>query len=271
MTLSDAQLNRPQGVAVHPQTSDIYVTSYLSHKLCRFNGQSGSLISCRNQWNMSSGTTITLLYPRGVTIAPDGRIVVTDNHRVIVIDDDVVTRVWGDMGNFGSNLGQFHYPYQTAIDPAGKIYVPDYTNKRVQILDTKSDSVTLLGETVVSNSTSAAAINPTTGEILILLYSRILIFTESGEYKRSQGLTFWAKSICFGPHGYAYVTDQTNKAVHVFHSTRWSSVQSLGRVGDVCAGCFGNPNSVAVDKNNGNLVVSDYAKNRVLVFKIGGA
>ncbi|HTY41726.1 MAG TPA: NHL repeat-containing protein [Thermoanaerobaculia bacterium] len=72
--------------------------------------------------------------PRGITVAPDGRVWVTDvgNHRVASFDALLQDR--RNVGHKGTELGEFTNPTGIAAAPSGEIYVADTGNKRIQVL-----------------------------------------------------------------------------------------------------------------------------------------
>jgi sugar lactone lactonase YvrE len=77
--------------------------------------------------------TVRDLYgPRGIAVAPDGRVWVADtgNHRVVSYDEQL-----SDMkviGQKGSGPGQFSSPIGIAAASSGLVYVADTGNKRIQ-------------------------------------------------------------------------------------------------------------------------------------------
>ncbi len=72
--------------------------------------------------------------PRGIAIAPDGRVWVADvgNHRVVSFDGLLEDR--RIFGAKGSEPGQFSSPTGIAASPSGEIYVADTGNRRIQVL-----------------------------------------------------------------------------------------------------------------------------------------
>ena len=72
--------------------------------------------------------------PRGVAVAPDGRVWVTDtgNHRVVSYDPLLQDPKM--IGKRGSGPGEFTSPVGIAAAPSGAIYVADAGNQRIQVL-----------------------------------------------------------------------------------------------------------------------------------------
>ncbi len=72
--------------------------------------------------------------PRGITVAPDGRVWVSDtgNHRVVSFDALLQDR--HSYGHKGAGPGEFSSPTGIAASPSGEIYVGDTGNRRVQVL-----------------------------------------------------------------------------------------------------------------------------------------
>lgn len=74
-------------------------------------------------------------YPSYITVAPDGRILVTDsiNSRIQIFDAEGT--YLSEFGSLGEQIGQFGKPKGTALDSFGNIYVVDGQVGWVQILN----------------------------------------------------------------------------------------------------------------------------------------
>ncbi len=83
--------------------------------------------------------------PTGVVVAADGSIFVADghdegaNHRVMKFSAaGAFIKAWGQLG---SAAGQFNVPHALAMDSAGRLYVADRDNNRVQIFDQEGNFI----------------------------------------------------------------------------------------------------------------------------------
>ena len=79
-------------------------------------------------------------HPTEMIAHPNGDIYVTDGYRNARVhrfthDGRLITS-WGTPGKA---QGEFHLPHSIAIDPAGKLYVADRANKRIQIFSPDGD------------------------------------------------------------------------------------------------------------------------------------
>ncbi|HVQ53843.1 MAG TPA: SMP-30/gluconolactonase/LRE family protein, partial [Thermoanaerobaculia bacterium] len=79
--------------------------------------------------------------PRGVAVAPDGRVWVTDtgNHRVVSYDP--LLQDPKSFGKRGTAAGEFTSPVGIAVAPSGLVYVADAGNRRIQVLSASGDLV----------------------------------------------------------------------------------------------------------------------------------
>ena len=124
---SQHQIKHPTGIAVDDM-DNIYVSSV--HKLQKLTS-SGELIKCVG-WR--GGKEGEFDDPRGVTLY-DNQVFVCDrdNHRIQVFDLELI--FVRSIGSRGNGRGEFDAPRDVKFDIAGNMYVADYYNSRVQVLD----------------------------------------------------------------------------------------------------------------------------------------
>jgi YYY domain-containing protein len=110
--------------AVAIGNDSVYVADTWNGRLQRF--------SMDGEWKAKA---IELYGPRGVAVAKDGKVWVTDtgNHRLAVYDADLGHRQI--VGKRGSGNGEFSSPVGIAAAPTGDVYVADTGNHRIQVFD----------------------------------------------------------------------------------------------------------------------------------------
>ncbi len=81
------------------------------------------------------GTAAGLFGPRGVAVAADGRVWVTDTGNNQVRSYDSALASFQAIGKRGPGPGEFSSPVGIAGGPDGKIYVADIGNRRIEVLD----------------------------------------------------------------------------------------------------------------------------------------
>jgi sugar lactone lactonase YvrE/4-amino-4-deoxy-L-arabinose transferase-like glycosyltransferase len=84
------------------------------------------------QWPISGANTFDSPH---IQLGPGGQIFITDPEAHVVIAYDGAGRPLGQWGGFGSAAGQFHKPISLDFDGAGRIYVADANNHRVQVFE----------------------------------------------------------------------------------------------------------------------------------------
>ncbi|MFZ3372684.1 MAG: hypothetical protein WA131_06655, partial [Desulfitobacteriaceae bacterium] len=74
-----------------------------------------------------------LALPRGIAVLQNEQIIVVDTllHRVRAFDA-VGNELWS-IGGMGSGNGLFYFPNSLCLDAAGKIYVADRENNRIEV------------------------------------------------------------------------------------------------------------------------------------------
>jgi DNA-binding beta-propeller fold protein YncE len=84
------------------------------------------------QWPISGANTFDSPH---IEVGPGGQVFITDPEAHVVIAYDGTGRPLGQWGGFGSAAGQFHKPISLAFDDAGRVYVTDAYNHRVQVFE----------------------------------------------------------------------------------------------------------------------------------------
>jgi DNA-binding beta-propeller fold protein YncE len=115
-------LREPCGVAI--RGDDLYVADTWNGRIQYF--------TLAGEWK---ATASGLYGPRGVAVAPDGKVWVTDtgNNQLVVYDPALAQP--RTLGKKGSGPGEFSGPVGIAAGPSGSIYVADVMNRRIQVWD----------------------------------------------------------------------------------------------------------------------------------------
>lgn len=117
------QLKDPCGIAIRGE--DVYLADTWNGRVTHFT-LSGA----------SRGKAPGDFYgPRGVAVAPDGRVWVADtgNDRVVVCEKDLSGPKF--FGKKGEGPDQLSSPVGIAVAASGRVYVADSVNRRIQVLD----------------------------------------------------------------------------------------------------------------------------------------
>lgn len=139
----DGEFNEPWGIAVS-QSGDIYVADTWNHRIEKFDSSGrfvtkwGGFGDTKGQLNAQEGQ---FWGPRGIAVAPNGNVMVTDtgNKRVQLFDSQgkFISLFGGD----GTAPGNLREPVGIAVDRSGNIYVADTWNRRIQKFDSQQRPV----------------------------------------------------------------------------------------------------------------------------------
>lgn len=222
------RLNMPQSAAAAPD-GRIVVADTFNHRVQVFTpggahlftiGGLGSLGIPSDQvplipgyaGNVNGASTASeprMFFPSGVDVDANGTIAVADtyNHRILIYTADgaFVRTVgqWGEAGwsDVNASLGRMAYPYQVAVrrgtrlgdptDTAGRLYVLDQGNQRVQVFDAAFHPLFAFGGRDASSSLpgnfewpNGLAVDAARGQIFVADGNnhRVQVFSETGAF-----------------------------------------------------------------------------------------
>ncbi len=132
----EGQFRKPHGLAIGPEDGTIWITDAGLHTVTQFTPEGQALRMLGTPGELGEDAT-HFNQPTDVAIGRDGVIYVSDgygNNRVVRFD--ALGNVLGVIGGVeGSGPGQFRLPHALAVDGAGRLYVADRSNARVQVFD----------------------------------------------------------------------------------------------------------------------------------------
>ena len=122
------ELYLPSGVAIDENTNLIYVTEGLGSCRVSIFSETGEFIDTFTNQDMRA--------PFGIAIHRDN-LYVTDTgvHAVFQFKIEADMRLVTKLGSEGSVIGQFNYPNGLSVSTNGDVFVADFDNNRIQILD----------------------------------------------------------------------------------------------------------------------------------------
>ena len=212
--------------------------------------------------------------PRGVAITPDNFILVSDNHKIQKISMD--GKCIESVGKQGSGPLEFNLPCEITISPkSGHIYIADYGNHRIQVLN---PDLTFSHTFGTKGSAEGQFNNP--GYVAIdrqgLVYVadinnlHVQTFTSEGQFLSQfftkgpgPGQLICPSGIVIDDNNLMYITEWDNHCISVF-TTDGQFVHSFGGQGS-SVGQFNKPIGITFDKE-GYLYVCDHCNNRLVVY-----
>jgi DNA-binding beta-propeller fold protein YncE len=188
----------------------------------------------------------------------------------------------GMFGSLGASNGQFLLPTGVAVDPAGRIYVADSTNHRVQVFNNAGGFLFTIGGPGAGNgqfnfpSTLTLdragriyVVDQLNYRIQVFDYHGTFLFT-FGSFGQSTGQFSRPQSVAVDATGRIFVTDPFNFRVQVFDNAG-TFLFEFGEGGEV-GGQFLQPLGIAVDDSAGLIYITDDGGgSRLRVFDTAGA
>jgi DNA-binding beta-propeller fold protein YncE len=128
----DGQFVSPDSIAVDAE-GRVYVADGDRDDVQVFDGE-GKYLSTIGGFGFGDGE-LYLFCGSGLAFAPNGDLLVSDgcNHRLQRFSPS--GEYIATIGGVGAGEGRFTTPSQIAVDAAGRIYVADYSNRRIQVFD----------------------------------------------------------------------------------------------------------------------------------------
>ena len=270
------KISDPQGVVVHHLTDVIYVADSGNDRVCGFN-PNGDVISCMSGYTTVDDTE-SFIFPNDVSVLPDGRMVISDEHRVMLMYTNMtIIHVWGSK-SLGTKVGKFEKPMGVASD-GYRIYVADRENDRIQILNiTSTDDIQEIKVRTYDSSLSYEpndiAVDPVSGEMFVTGNDNsgnfIFVYDFAGHYVRhftpaglsKDDIRLYQIALY---KGQVYVTDQDLDCIHIM-SYNGSYIQRIGLVGGTCPGCFRHIFGVAVHSVSGYIIATDNNNHNIKIF-----
>ena len=206
------ELWNPWGVAIDTNTNLIYLTEGLDS--CRI-----SIFSETGEFK-NTFTNQDMRQPWGIAIHRDN-LYVTDIgvHAVFQFKIEADMCLVASLRSEGSGMGQFNDPRGLTVSTNGDVFVADFNNRRIQILD---DSLHFQRFITHQTMRSPRDVKLTPEEVYVLTGRSILILTHTGDMIRSfdaqseyKGLVALIPFFCLDAHNNVIVGDWNTHNIRI--------------------------------------------------------
>lgn len=232
----------PHGLKVDSE-GNVWVTDIGLHQVMKFT-HDGTLLLAVGEAGIAGDESAHFHAPTDVAVLADGSFYVADgyvNARVMKFGSD--GRFQFQWGTKGTELGQLDVPHGVAVDGAGRVYVADRGNSRVQIFDStghalaewRNDELGRPYAVLVKSEDLMFIVDggdePHGGESrsrIVQLDRRGAVVGSFGGLGRQDGQFILAHAIAIGPDSALYIADAWGNRIQKF--VRRNGGQHRGRV-----------------------------------------
>ena len=136
-TWGSGMMDFPHGFDVDDE-GNVWAADQRGHVVYKWDSEGELLLTIGRRG--TPGDPPLLAEPTGVAVAENGDIFITEGHS-FAQGANRVTKYAGDgsflmsWGETGSGIGEFNVPHDVAIDSAGRVFIGDRANNRIQIFD----------------------------------------------------------------------------------------------------------------------------------------
>jgi DNA-binding beta-propeller fold protein YncE len=255
---------------------ELYTVDWFNHRIQKFDADG----TFDRQWGGYSSKPGSLIFPRGVAVAADGTVVVTDseNNRI-----DLFTPAGVFVRSVKPASGPALFrPYQTAPAVDGSFWVADSGNNRVVHLGATGAVIGTFNDNGAMAAPRGIALGAN-GSVYVAnaTSSTVVRFSPDGTKLATLATVGSGPTQVKSPHGLRiagerlFVADAGNDRVVVLGTgvqgdppgpPGGQPIGTFGTTGNN-AGQFDDPRGVAVDPTDGDIAVADFANNRISVWK----
>ena len=173
------------------------------------------------------------------------------------------------VGTEGYGIGQFSYPYSLAVSNNGDVYVADWYNHRIEILNSSLQHIRTLTQERINRP---ADIKLTADTVYVLCWESpcVRVFSQAGEMIRSvvsrgqQMQVIDPNYFCMDSYENIIISDSRARDIKVF-SREGAHIHTIGREGEL-AGEFIPPRGLALTNELNLVVVSSNINYRLQIF-----
>ena len=196
--------------------TDTYITDFVNRKIIKLN----SKMKAVKEININPGHSVL-----GLEVVRDN-VMITDSRNDCLRVYSTDLHYLGRIGSHGKALGQFDGIRDITSDDRDNMYVSDFNNSRIQVLNKQGDFLYAFGNNSGANSLSGPCGVSFYNQFVFVadwIKNRVSVYTPKGDYVTSFGRRGSSKGefdcpwgVCVTEDGFVYVCDNSNQRIQVF-------------------------------------------------------